>query len=244
MSNIIRFQLIKLNRPITKILLSAVLLVIPLVILVLVAFNPREQVEEFMGLIAAAESFAIINSVVIIAIVARLVGSDYDLGLMKSLAVSQPNRRQLFFGLSFGPIAAMTIAAFLSAIVINLVAHGLAMAIDVPSPGVLSSDTALNIGKSTAQVLYASTIASLCAFLFRSASISLGVALGWFFAIEPLMILMWDKFRYLPGTQLLVAFDPLESNGAQLAAAAIFVASLAILALGTGALFVSRDIES
>ena len=200
------------------------------------------------GFLTALPTVSTLAGVILLALWAIAVATDYSTGLIRILAQAHPNRTRLLGG----KIAALGVFTLLATTVTTLVvvvfARPLAKLEGIPIEA-WKTDFASELGKGffdfTIAGLVWGLIGLMLAVLTRSSAIAIGIGLGFLLVVEGLIsIVAPDASSYLPGGTL----DTLAAGGndqlAWGAALGLVVLYGVIAATVSLAVFRTRDIVS
>ena len=200
------------------------------------------------GFLTALPTVSTLAGVILLALWAIAVATDYSTGLIRILAQAHPNRTRLLGG----KIAALSVFTLLATTVTTLVvvvfARPLAKLEGIPIEA-WKTDFASHLGESffnfTVAGLVWGLIGLMLAVLTRSSAIAIGIGLGFLLVAEGLISIVAPNARsYLPGGTL----DTLAAGGndqlAWGAALGLVVLYGVIAATVSLAVFRTRDIIS
>jgi ABC-type transport system involved in multi-copper enzyme maturation permease subunit len=209
---------------------------------------PVAEIASPGGFLTALPTVSRLAGVILLALWAIAVATDYSTGLIRILAQAHPNRTRLLGG----KIAALSVftllATTVTTLVVVVVARPLARLEGIPIEA-WKTDFASHLGKGlldfTIAGLVWGLIGLMLAVLTRSSAIAIGIGLGFLLVAEGLIsIVAPNASSYLPGGTL----DTLAAGGndqlawgAALGLVGLYGVIAAIVSLGV---FRTRDIIS
>lgn len=170
------------------------------------SFATTAQLAEPGGFLTPLATVSTLAGIVLLAMSALAVATDYSTGLIRILVQAQPKRTILLTGKILALAVFTLISTLVTTLVVVLVARPLARlhGIDVDA---WKTDVVAHLASSYLNFIIAATVWGLIglmiAVLTRSAALAIGIGIGYLLVVENLIgIVAPDATTYLPGGTL------------------------------------------
>jgi ABC-type transport system involved in multi-copper enzyme maturation permease subunit len=211
------------------------------------SFATMTQLEASGGFFGSFELLARLLGLVVLAVWAISVATDYDSGFIRMLVQAEPNRLRLFLG-KITALGCFTLLVALVATIATVVtalpaAGGSDISTDQWSSGVVGHALSGYANLTIAALAWGS-IGLLIATITKNSGVAIGVGVGWLLLIEPIIgLASKSAANYLPGGTI----GALAAGGTDKVSyitALIITLLYAAVAMGVAAkFFLSRDIH-
>ncbi|HEX9815720.1 MAG TPA: ABC transporter permease subunit [Candidatus Thermoplasmatota archaeon] len=205
--------------------------------------NPKGSVDAIIGF--AGNFFNIIALVIF----AQSVGSEYGWGTLRVSLSREPRRWVFLGGKILGMSAFIGLGIAISVLVEIVMAVTYALIRDVDMATWFGLEGFAEIGGAIVRIWYTSTVwgtfGVLLGLAFRSAAPAIGIGIGYFVIMEPLLLFMWnDGADWLPGS-LLSAFNTGGTPALSLLVSGSLLAAYGgLFCVVAFTLFIRRDVSA